>query len=111
MPAFRGEDYAFDAISNLLHGEMLADDAGAGDQHLFGQQPQVSGGQGCHLLSVGHALLAGAGIGAAAVDHDGLSLVALEITLAQQDRGCLDLVRGEDAGSDAGHLRAEDTQV
>jgi hypothetical protein len=60
---------------------MFADDAGAGNQHIMGQEPQASGGEGRNALGVGEPLLSGAGVGAAAIDHDGLSPFALEVSL------------------------------
>ena len=56
------------------------------------------------LLDGGQSLLAGAGISAAAVDHDCLSLADPEIALAKQYGSSFDLVSGKYACSNAGHL-------
>ena len=56
--------------STLSIGELDADDAGRGDQHLLGPQPRAAATSRRHLARVGHALRARAGVGAAAVDDD-----------------------------------------
>ncbi len=79
----------------LLHRQLVADDAGRGNEHFLGLDTQVPGRQGAHLLRVGQTQLAGAGIGIAGVDHDGVGLAALEVLPADLHPRRDDLVRGK----------------
>ena len=73
-------------------------------------QPTALGGELRHLLRVGHALRAGAGVGAAAVGHDRLRAAAArrQVILAEIDRRGLGEVHREHAGG--GRRRVADDQ-
>ena len=77
--------------------ERHADDAGRGDQHLFGFAAEGARRLGGHQL--GHLVpgVAGAGVGAAAVDDDGARAAAGrgEVRLRHEDRRRDGLVDGE----------------
>jgi hypothetical protein len=81
------------------------DDAGRGDQDLFGRDADPIGGPGCHPSSVLETLLAGAGVGVAAIHHNRASLTARDALAIQDDRGGRETVLGKRRRGGAGVFR------
>ena len=99
------------ALQHLVHGQLLADDAGGADEDLVLSQAQQLLRQDLHLLGVGQALLAGGGVGVAAVDDHGPGLALLQHLPAQQDGGGAELVGGEQGRAGGRLLGVEDAHV
>ena len=98
--ALSAGDRLRNAGAQLVHLQVDADHAGRGDQHLLRVAADRRGGQRRHLARVGHALRAGAGVGAAAVGDDGARASAGggEVVLADEQRRRLGEVEREHAG-------------
>jgi hypothetical protein len=94
-----------------VHGQHAADDAGARHQHVLALEAQLGRRQLRHLVRVGQALLAGAGVSAAAVGDQRLRAAVGQVLLAHEQRRRLHPVAGEDAHSGARPLRIEHAQV
>ena len=109
--AIAGQLDAGDSLLYSRHQQEGADDAGGGYHHIVGGEAQFAGGQLGHLPGVAKALVAGGGVGAAAVADDGLS-AAIGQVLLSDDEGCRPHpVAGEDGGGSAGRLGVEEAQV
>ena len=89
-----------DAGQQLAHRQQLADQAGGADRDVDRRRDARStlGGVLGGGVGVAEALRAGAGVGAAGVEHDRAEPPAAEHLLAPQHRRGLDPVAGEDAG-------------
>ena len=99
------------AIPHPLHGQESADDAGAGHQHVAGPDAQLRRRQLGHLAGVGQTLLAGGGVGAAAVGDDGLGAAVGQVLLADEQGRRLHPVAGVDRRRRARHLGVQDAHV
>src|SRR5262249_60395827 len=89
-----GVDARFDAV----HGQVPADDAGGGDEHLLGPAADRLGGDGGHAPRVGQAARPGAGVGVAGADDDAAGVARRQPLATKAHRGGDDAVLGEDAG-------------
>src|SRR5690606_39229687 len=97
-----------DAGQQQVHREPHADEAGGAHRDLARRVVQQLGdllGGGVGVLEAGGA---GAGVGAAGVQHDGADPAALEDLLRPQHGRGLDAVAGEDAGGGAGRPVVDD---
>ncbi len=87
-----------DTLRDLVHRQLRADHAGRHDDHLVRADAQRVCRQLRHLLGVGDALIAGAGIGAARVDRHRAQVIVIlfeQFHVDQHGRG-FDLVGRED---------------
>ena len=91
-----------------LHG--LADDAGGGGQHVVGIDAQSLGHQVTGILCQLDAVRR-AGVGVAAVDHNGLGVAVLQVFPVHRDGGTVHLVGGVAAGARTAHVRLDQRQV
>src|ERR1700728_2830653 len=80
----------FNPPANLNHGEPIADASGGADQPFAGTRFRFPRDVLHHDLGVGYAAHAGAGIGAAGIDHDAANLSPADMFHGELDRGGLD---------------------
>ena len=105
-----GDDAAH-AVEHLLDRKSLADHAGGADENLILAQAQQLFRLGLDSLGILDALLAGGGVGVAAVDDDGAGLALLEDLSVEDDGRCAELVRGEAGRAGGGILGIENGHV
>ena len=92
-------------------GKRLHDDAGGKRQYLLGRELELArqgdaGGAGAH-----QAILAGAGVGVAGVDHHGPDVAARQVLAAHLHRGRAEAVLGEYARDAGARVDQDDGQV
>ena len=110
LHAHVGDDAAH-ALQHLLHGELLADDAGGAHEHLVLPQAQQLLRLGLHRLGVLDALLAGGGVGVAAVDDHGAGLALLQDLPVQNDGSGAEFIGGEHGRAGGGLFGVDDGHV
>ena len=104
-------DDAAHAVQDLLHRELLADDAGGADKDLVLAQVQQLLRLGLHPLGVLDALGAGGGVGVSAVDDHSAGLALLQDLTVQNDRSGAEFIGGEHGRAGSGLLRIDDGHV
>ena len=97
--------------SDPVQRQRLADNPGGGRQHQGLGDPQQAGGNPGALPGVRQPRGAGAGVGVAGVHQDGLGLAGPKALPAQEHRGRLDQVGGEDPGRGRGGVCGHQGQV
>ena len=102
---------AGDAVLDVRHRQVPADDAGGADEHLLGPAADGLGGEGGHAAGVVEAALPGAGVGVARADDDAARLGAGQALAADVHRGGADAVLREDAGGRRGAIADDQGQV
>ena len=90
------------------HG--LADDAGGGGQNVLCGDAQRLAHQLTALLGQRHTV-GGAGVGVAAVDHDGLCIAVGQVGAVHLDGRAADLVGGVDTGCGAADVGLDECQI
>ena len=99
-----------DAPLEGVNDHRLADDAGGGGQYIRRVDAQRLGRQLAALGRQRHAV-GGAGVGIAAVHHDGLRVAVLEMRPVHLDGRTVHLVGGEHARGGAAHIGLDDGKV
>jgi len=89
---------------NLRQGQILPDNASAGHEHAGRVYAQLNCGDVGHGGGIPEALLAGAGVGTAAVDNDSAYAIAWQAFLAQHNSSPLKLIAGENRSRLTGSL-------
>src|SRR5216683_1178016 len=100
-----------DAGLDRTHRQVAADHAGRTHHHLVGVEVKAVGGQLRHLQRVFETLRAGARVGVARRDDQGLHAVMLKVQLVDDYRGGLDLVGREDSAGVAWITRIDHAEV
>ena len=88
----------------------FADDTGGSGQNVHGVDVQRLAHQLTAFLGQRHAV-GGAGVGVAAVDHDGLCIAVLQVGTVHLDGCAADLVGGVHTGGGAAHVRLDECQI
>ena len=104
-------DDAAHAVQDLLHRELLADNAGGADKDLVLAQVQQLLRLGLHPLGILDTLGASGGVGVAAVDDHGAGLTLLQDLTVQNDRSGAEFIGGEHGRAGSGLLRINDGHV
>ncbi len=104
-------DCQLDALVHLDHRQAFADHTGGADEHFARLAAERCGSDFLLLMRVLHALLARAGIGAARVRHDGMSLAARYDFLRYIYRRRCYLVRSERACYDRFFLCIDNREI
>ena len=112
--ALRGGSQLFrrrrDAPGKGVDDHGLTDDAGRGGQNILFVNVQRLAHQSAALLCQRHAV-GGAGVGVAAVDHNGLCVAIGQMGAVHLDGRTADLVGGVHARSRAAHLGLDERQI
>src|SRR6185312_14867088 len=104
----QGSGGCLNTRQDLVHGQLLADQAGGADSHVGGGDAELVGHLLCRGVGVLEALGAGAGVGSAGVQDDGVHAAVAENLAGPVDGRGGHAVAGENCRGSLGRAVVDD---